>query len=89
MVHPSLSQSQASPSVMQRLLQKVLYRPLLVINGGDRALTQLDLAYFQHLLLGISPAPNLRPVCKLWWPEKIDLVLDSLRQTQTIPGDVV
>ena len=74
---------------MQRLLKKLLYRPLLAINGGDRALTKLDLAYIQQLLLGISPDSSLRPVCKLWWPEKIALVLDSIRQTQSVPGDIV
>ena len=80
---------QPPPSVMQRFLRKVLYRPLLAINGGDRALTRLDLAYLQRLLLGIAPDPNLRPVCKLWWPEKIALVLDGVRQTQSVPGNIV
>ena len=88
MVHQTLQQK-TPPTVMQRFLRKVLYRPLLAINGGDRALTRLDLAYLQHLLLGIAPDSSLRPVSKLWWPEKIALVLDGIRQTQSVPGHIV
>lgn len=89
MVNKTLPNQPTQPSVMQRILKKLLYRPLLAINGGDRALTQLDLAYLQRLLLSIPPDPSLRPVCKLWWPEKITFLLDSIRQTQSIPGNIV
>ena len=89
MVNQTLNQPQPPPSLMQRFLKKILDRPLLAINGGDRALTNLDLAYLQCLLLGITPESSLRPVCKLWWPEKIALVLDSIRQTQSVLGNIV
>lgn len=83
-----LSEAKTTQSIGQRLWAKLLDVPLRSINGGDRHLAELDLAYIQKTCFGLAPDPSLRPVCKLWWPEKIALVLDALRQTESVAGNI-
>jgi O-methyltransferase len=75
--------------MLQKLSDKAAYWIFHRTNLGNKELTNLDFKRYQQQLWGIKPKTSDRPVCKLWWPEKIDLVLRSVEQTEGIFGDVV
>jgi hypothetical protein len=71
------------------LSDRIAYQILKRFNRGDNILTEMDFKRYQKRVWGVKPTAGDRPVCKFWWPEKIDLVLQSVVKTEALGGDIV
>jgi len=75
-----------------KALANPLYSLFVVLNGGDRRLATIQAARWKRLLRrkkwAIEELEEFRPHC-CWQPEKVACVLDWVRRTEGLDGDIV